>query len=244
MCTVTYLPVGKDAFIFTSNRDESKIRPTKIPVLENFGSYQLLFPKDAIAGGTWICLSNLNRIACLMNGAFERHEWKPPYRISRGLVLLDLFKQNSVNDFLENYNLNGVEPFTMIIIDSGQMIELRWDSVKKHIKPLETDKPKIWSSTSLYPKLIREKRELWFKKWLDGRTRFEQKNILDFHLHGGEGDSENDLTMNRYNMVQTVSMTSIVKNVQGASMYYHDLIAERVTETTIEFDCERISDAH
>lgn len=236
MCTVTFLPVGKDAFIFTSNRDESKIRPTQIPVLENFGSYQLLFPKDAVAGGTWICISNLNRLACLMNGAFERHEWNPPYRMSRGIVLLDLFKENSVTDFLENYDLNGVEPFTMIIIDSGQMTELRWDNVKKHIKPLETDKPQIWSSASLYPKPVREKREQWFKKWLAGRTAFEQKDILDFHHHGGEGDKENDILMNRYNMVQTISVTSIVKNAQSASMYYHDLVAGRTTETTIAFE--------
>lgn len=243
MCTVTYLPVGKNAFIFTANRDESKIRPTQVPVIENFGTYQLLFPKDSIAGGTWICLSNLNRVACLMNGAFERHEWKPPYRISRGIVLLDLFKYASVEDFIKEYDLNGVEPFTMIAIENGLMTELRWDSEKKHVKSLPADKPQIWSSASLYPKVIREKREVWFNKWLEGRTSFEQKDILDFHHHGGEGDTENDVVMNRYDMVQTVSVTSIVKNAQGASMYYHDLVASRTSEASIAFDRERILEA-
>lgn len=243
MCTVTYLPIGKN-FIFTSNRDESKIRPTQPPVVEQRDGYQLLYPKDAIAGGTWICLSNLNRVANLMNGAFERHEWKPPYRISRGVVLLDLFKHDKVDDFIKSYDLEGVEPFTMIIIDNGTMTELRWDSVKKHVKPLETNKPQIWSSASLYPKMIRDKREMWFNEWLKGRTSFEQKDILSFHHHGGEGDKENDVVMNRYDMVQTVSVTSVVKREKGASMHYHDLIANTTAETTIEFDRERILEAH
>lgn len=243
MCTVTYLPVGKNAFILTSNRDESRIRPTQVPVAENFGNYQLLFPKDAIAGGTWICLSNLNRVACLMNGAFERHEWKPPYRVSRGIVLLDSFKYPRAEDFIEQYDLNGVEPFTMIVNDNNRMTELRWDSSKKHIKSLPTDKPQIWSSASLYPKVIRDKREEWFGKWLEGRTRFEQKDILDFHHHGGEGDTENDVVMNRYDMVQTVSVTSVVKNEYSASMYYHDLVAGRTSEASIAFNRERIPEA-
>jgi len=239
MCTVTFLPLGNESFIFTSNRDESKIRPTQIPSIDERENCKLLYPKDILAGGTWICISDKNRVACLMNGAFERHERQLPYRISRGIVLLDLFNYASASEYVENYPLTDVEPFTLMIIENMQITELRWDSMNKHIRLLSATQPRIWSSASLYPKEIRDKREQWFAKWLTGRTTFEQKDILSFHHQGGEGDPENDVVMNRYDIVQTVSVTSIVKNEKGARMYYHDLIAGRTTETGIEFNREQ-----
>ena len=56
MCTVTYLPLENDGFILTSNRDESPMRKTIPPkkYLEN--GVELAYPKDQLAGGTWICL--------------------------------------------------------------------------------------------------------------------------------------------------------------------------------------------
>ncbi len=238
MCTITYLPTGKDSFIFTSNRDESKIRPTHHPSVDDAGELKLLYPKDSIAGGTWVCLSNHNRVAGLMNGAFERHEWKPPYRLSRGIVLLDLMKSDRLDDFLNDYNLEGVEPFTVIVYDNGQITELRWDGKQKHKKIIDTGKPQIWSSASLYPRLVREKREGWFAKWLEKRKEFLQKDILEFHRFGGEGDPENDFVMNRFDIVQTVSITSIIKKPDTAAMTYNDLVANKTSETSIPLDRE------
>ncbi|HXH18539.1 MAG TPA: NRDE family protein [Chitinophagales bacterium] len=236
MCTITYLPTHKDSFILTSNRDESKVRPTFPPAIEKAGNVKLLFPKDAVAGGTWICISSKNRVACLMNGAFEKHAWNPPYRKSRGLVVLDLFQYESVDDFMNGYNFEGIEPFTLIIYDRLSMTEFRWDGKDKYSKAIDTLQPHIWSSASLYPRAVRERRENWFRKWLEGRKKFLQDEILEFHRFGGEGDKENDFVMNRYDIVQTVSITSIVKTPQQAAMRYHDLIDSRISEITIEFE--------
>ena len=235
MCTITYLPTAKDAFILTSNRDESKMRPTHPPAIEQRNGVSLLFPKDSFAGGTWICLSDRNRLACIMNGAFEKHEWKPPYRKSRGLVMLELFDYPRVDDFIAQYDFEGIEPFAMIIYDHLIMTEFRWDGSKKHVKPLDANQPQIWSSASLYPKEVREKREAWFNEWLAGREIFEQADIVNFHQFGGEGDRENDFVMNRYDIVQTVSITSIVKTQQGATMSYHDLAEKKIYNAKIQF---------
>lgn len=238
MCTITYLPTATDAFILTSNRDESGLRPTRAPAIEDRGSLKLVYPKDLLAGGTWVCISNRNRAACLMNGAFEKHERKPPYRKSRGLVLLDLFDYESVSDFLSGYDFEGIEPFTIIVYDRLAMTEFRWDGTRKHTRAVDTGKPHIWSSASLYSIAVREKRERWFRKWLAERKNFDRDEILRFHRFGGEGDRENDFVMNRQGVVQTVSITSIVKNAEGAIMRYHDLMESRISETGIDFSRE------
>ena len=90
MCTVTYLPLENDGFILTSNRDESPMRKTIPPkkYLEN--GVELAYPKDQLAGGTWIGASTKNRLVCLLNGAFKKHERNSYYKMSRGLVVKNI----------------------------------------------------------------------------------------------------------------------------------------------------------
>ena len=101
MCTVTYIPSNKDSYILTSNRDESPQRASaEIPKKYKIFDQDIFFPRDPQAGGTWIASSEENYTLCLLNGAFKKHKWNPPYRMSRGLVLLDFFKYNNTNKFL------------------------------------------------------------------------------------------------------------------------------------------------
>lgn len=93
MCTVTYLPLGNNNFILTSNRDETPLRKTVLPkeYLEN--GVELTYPKDLLAGGTWIGLSEKKRLVCLLNGGFETHERKTPYKMSRGVLVKKILSE-------------------------------------------------------------------------------------------------------------------------------------------------------
>ena len=73
MCTVTYLPLENEGFILTSNRDESHIRKTIPPKKYVENGVELAYPKEQLAGGTWIGASTKNRLVCLLNGAFKKH---------------------------------------------------------------------------------------------------------------------------------------------------------------------------
>src|SRR5690554_7226187 len=83
MCTVTFIPKTKGDFILTSNRDEAPGRKTFAPEIYQEEGVQLMYPKDAVAGGTWIGLSGKKRAVSLMNGGFVSHIRKPYYRKSR-----------------------------------------------------------------------------------------------------------------------------------------------------------------
>ncbi|HQU58715.1 MAG: NRDE family protein [Phaeodactylibacter sp.] len=228
MCTVTYLPQGKNGFIFTSNRDEAPQRsPQRISRVELAGQ-ALVFPRDETAGGTWIAISNANRMACILNGAFEKHERRPPYRRSRGLMALDFFDFPSAGAFLQEYTFQGMEPFTMVIYERGDLWEFRWDEQQQHIRQLDTTQTYIWSSAPLYGPEIRERREQWFNDWKAAHPNFDQEDILHFHHTAGEGDSWNDVVMNRNNIVRTVSVTSILKTDKWMDMTYHDLLSDAI----------------
>jgi len=72
------------------------------------------------------------------------------------------------------------------------------------------------------------KRKKWFAEWIFGRTDFGSAAILDLHKKGGEGNPSIDFMMNRYNyLVQTVSITQIIKTEQAVEMFYHDLITNK-----------------
>ena len=152
MCTVSFLPL-KDGFILTSNRDELKARKADFPRTYNSKSGVITFPQDPKSGGTWIA-GGTTKMICLLNGAFEKHQHTPPYRHSRGKVILDAFDSKSFSEFRDNYDFSNLEPHTLVMIEFEtelKVVELRWDGEKKHISNKPSQNPHIWSSATLYP---------------------------------------------------------------------------------------------
>ncbi|HSZ25617.1 MAG TPA: NRDE family protein [Cytophagaceae bacterium] len=223
MCTVTYLPKNNGGFILTSSRDEKTIRPSALLPQEYFlHGKNIVFPKDPLGGGSWIAYSG-DRTACLLNGGFKKHTPTPPYKKSRGLMLLDYFSFDSIKKFVEDYDFKGIEPFTLILIELADLWELRWDSNTIHVIPYSSDLPHVWSSVTLYSEEVISKRKTWFQRWLSSDYRNDVESIRQFHKHAGEGDQENDLVMNRDNFMRTVSITSIEKNESSLTMVYEEV---------------------
>lgn len=226
MCTVTYLPFKNNEFILTSNRDEKSSRASALSIKPyKIGSQKIFFPKDTQAGGTWIACSENYWTACLLNGAFIPHQYNPPYRLSRGLMLLDFFGYQSVDDFIENYNFIGIEPFTLLLIHHEKEIifsELRWDGLTIHKTIIDQTQPHIWSSVTLYSPKIIETRQQWFNLWLMNNKNYTEESIINFHRNGGNGDMENDLMMQRGETMKTVSITCIAHLGEQIAMKYFD----------------------
>src|SRR5690349_21615601 len=126
MCTVTYIPCGSKKFI-TSNRDEKTFRKKALPPqFYLHGGIRLIYPKDGDAGGSWIAVNENGNVAVLLNGGFEKHISKPPYRKSRGLVFIDVIKHISPSEYFLDADLFRIEPFTIIILEQNKLFECRW----------------------------------------------------------------------------------------------------------------------
>lgn len=224
MCTVTFFPKPYNGFILTSNRDEAPGRNTFSPEIYNEDGVKLLYPKDALAGGTWIGISDKKRAITLMNGGFVAHARKPSYKKSRGVVVKDFLKTVNLKIEVENYNFEDIEPFTAIIVEwknDVQLFQLVWDGLNIHFSE-EPLGPRIWSSSPLYPADLKKKRELWFSGFLSKNISPSEKEILEFHKTAGEGDRYSNLIMDR-GVVKTKSITQIIRINDAVEMYYEDL---------------------
>ena len=222
MCTVTYLPLGNNDFILTSNRDEDPKRRTIPPKEYNEDGILLKYPKDELAGGTWIGLSEKNRLICLLNGGFTKHVRAASYKMSRGIIVKELLKVNNPVEIINQFDFNGIEPFTIVLVDWEKTLnayELVWDGEEKHFQELG-DQPKIWSSSTLYDEGMKQLRKDWFADWLKENTEISQENIVAFHQDDTRGEEGVSLKMKR-SRVETVSTTSVKKEKNHVTMDYY-----------------------
>jgi hypothetical protein len=227
MCTLSFYPKSdKNGFILTFNRDEMANRSTVDIV--NDGILGLIYPKDALHGGTWLALSTENgRFTCLLNGAFERHERQAIYRKSRGIVLLESFEFEDMKDFWHNYDLKDIEPFTMITAQDNRFLELRWDGFIRYTRQIDAEKPKIWSSATLYSQAVRSQREKAFSAFLKGKKNNPRATDLwNFHETPNLEKPENGILMKRSEgQPSTVSIAQITYSLtsQTIDFQYYEL---------------------
>lgn len=237
MCTVTFIPLTGSEYILTSSRDEQTSRlPATGPEISQFGSYNLMYPKDPKGGGTWIACDNNGKTACLFNGAFHTHIPQYPYRHSRGLIVLDFFRFPDVQSFSEKYNLDNIEPFTLVIIQNNKLVEFKWDGERRYLLNHDFTTPRIWSSATLYKKEIINLREKWFDEWKNTYKLSEQRDLIDFHLKAGDGRKETDVLMERKEFsLRTVSITSVGVLQNKIQMEYLDLINNKTMEKELDY---------
>ena len=226
MCTVSFIPVQGKVFI-THNRDEKIARSKALyPKEYTINGHKLLFPRDTAAGGSWFAMNMNGSAAVLLNGGFTKHIANPPYRMSRGLVFLDIMAAHDLYLAYSEVDLTGIEPFTMIIWTGRQLFECRWDADKKHIVELSAGAAHTWSSATLYEAAIISKRKKWFEDWLRRHPHPSMEDLLQFHLSAGDGDLHNSLRMNRDGFMLTVSVTGIEITKDKSMMQYLDLASE------------------
>lgn len=225
MCTVTYFPLENDNFILTSNRDEAPLRKTIPPkdYLEN--GVELTYPKDELAGGTWIGLSERKRLVCLLNGGFTKHQRNEYYKMSRGIIVKKILSDVDAVAFINDFDFTDIEPFTLILVDWKHQLEtyeLVWDGTKKHFEKLPQE-PRIWSSSTLYTDEMKALRETWFADFLKENTAYHQEKIIEFHQNEKLGTAETSPKMKR-SFVETVSVTSVKKENTSVNMLYENLL--------------------
>lgn len=223
MCTATYLPLS-GGFILTHSRDERTARPSAEPPEAYLHKQHLVvYPKDPQGGGTWIA-GSAHRTVCLLNGAFVAHRPEPPYRHSRGLVPLRFFEQNDIDTFLRQFDADGLEPFTLLMLEGGRLTELRWNGRQTFVQEKDPGQAHIWSSVTLYTPEVVRRRENWFQDWQRQTPQPTVEAIRQFHLQGGAGDARNAIRMNRDNALMTLSLTSIVHQSGAVRLIYDDFI--------------------
>lgn len=231
MCTVTIFYKGNNDFVLTSNRDESPNREALSPDFYTDNGINMLYPKDPISNGTWIGISEKKRLICLLNGGFSIHKREKEYRLSRGVVVKDLLASEAIENAINDYNFNGIEPFTLVISDWSstiQFYELVWDGKQKHFSQLPFG-AYIWSSSTLYTDEMKEERRNWFSNFKKEQELTSEK-LLTFHKSAGENNLDYGVVMDR-GFVKTTSITQVEKTNDVIEMRFHNL---KTSETSVK----------
>lgn len=241
MCTVSHLPVNNRYYI-TSNRDEKNVRqPALPPQTYLINGKKLLFPIDGDAGGSWIGINENGYAGVLLNGGYIKHVETPPYRMSRGLIFIEILSAESPLDSFLTENLFRIQPFTLVLLSQTHLYECCWDGSRKHTRMLPQEQPHIWSSVTLYEPAVIAKRKYWFSEWLKQHPAPSMEDILLFHRFAGDGDPVNDLWMNRDNRMLTVSITSMEVHPQAGKMTYYDLLINSNDQSLLPFIIQSVS---
>lgn len=231
MCTVSFVR-SNDKIILTSNRDEQVIRPAIEPLKYTVNNKNIIFPKDPKAGGTWYAADEDGTVLVLLNGASEKHIMNPPYRKSRGLIVLDIIGSDSPIENWRQIDLDNIEPFTLVLFQNRELYQLRWNGLEKETTPLDTSANYVWSSATLYPLEVRETREKWFYSFLETKPGITAEEMLNFHRYTEDENSENGLVINRNNILKTLSITQSVVEADKVTILHCDLMAHKEFTTS------------
>ncbi|HMG83541.1 MAG TPA: NRDE family protein [Ferruginibacter sp.] len=223
MCTVVFIPDNKKVF-FASLRDEDPERARALtPDISITDPISFLSPKDPLAGGTWIGANSFGNIIILLNGGFENHQRANYYRKSRGIIVSELLAMESPVAAWKNIDMKDIEPFTLIIWNGKELVQLVWDGKEKHTIKLNATLPQLWSSATLYNAEARSQRKALFQQWINKHPAISKTAVLDFFKTFTH--STNGFIMNRDEKVKTLSYTTIEIDHHIAEMSYYDLLA-------------------
>lgn len=221
MCTVTWINTEK-GWLLTSNRDEHILRANAdFPVCEEINNQKIYYAKDSIAGGSWFFVNESGDVIVLLNGGFNIHMRKESYRKSRGVVLKEFMASgDELNlDFWKEYDLNNIEPFTLVCFISGNLWELVWDGEQLHISPKESSQNHIWCSSTLYDLVLKAQRKNLFYQSSQLGLIKTGADIKNLHTTRFLFESQSELTKE----IKTVSITQLEITSESVDVMYEEL---------------------
>ena len=232
MCTVVFLP-SENGICIASLRDESpKRKNANVPAIIESNNISYLSPTDPVAGGTWIGVNQLGSIIVLLNGGFENHTKKKVYKKSRGVIVSELLaKEMPVKEWTA-MDMDGIEPYTLIVFTESKLFELVWDGQHKHQTMQANDQPQMWSSATLYDESAKAMRNQLFENWIAANPPMTKLSLLNFFK--SRDDKENGFIMNRKELVKTMSYSFIEMQQDAlASFSYYDFSSQTYHTTKI-----------
>lgn len=203
------------------------------PSVEIINAHKIIFPKDAKAGGTWFAASDRGITAVLLNGAFVKHTSKPPYRKSRGLVLLEIISADKPLSYFAEKNLQEIEPFTVVLYSQDDLYELRWDGGKAYKTRLSVSGNYIWSSATLYSNEVIAYRKNLFDRFIESTEMPTAALIHGFHA-SNNNDAENGFIINRKTGMKTFSITQAVVQPDLIQFAHTDLLQHQQFNETMQ----------
>jgi hypothetical protein len=219
MCILSVVK-SSDRLIITSNRDEQRSRKnSQVPETINLVNRRAVLARDAQALGTWLLTDDFGRTAILLNGAFTGHTPTPPYRESRGIILMNLFQEEDFKTAFLFYNLENIEPFQVVFIYKKNAIQCLWDGTQKHVFAIDLTRPKVFFSPTLYEPEQQDFKRNNFLSIFGKSDSITSTDLFNFHTAQSEENADSNFFMNRE--FQTTKSVTQIEIENNQSQYVH-----------------------
>lgn len=234
MCTISTIPL-KDEFVITFNRDEREFRQSNDFIsIENTGGKKIIYAKDPLAGGSWFAVDSQGNAAVLFNGGFKAHRKLPQYRISRGKLLLLCISAKNPLHFLQEIELSGIEPFSVLLYTKRKLRRITWTGNGKYFTELQHDKMHIFSSCTIYHEEIQKMRREWLQNYFQ-TSPIHPDTIINFHTSHNADDPENGLVIDRRDGCKTISISQMVLGHEGVKILHINTITGKKSTAKLDF---------
>ena len=234
MCTITYIPKNKYAYLLTHNRDEEVKRENGIePHKKQIAGRKVLMPVDGRSKGTWIAVNSAGETYCIMNGAFERHKPDPPYKHSRGLIIPKAMEEKSLEDYYYSDDFEAMEPFTLFRFGGNSLEKIVWDAKHKFYGKLNPEIPQLFTSATLYDEKAGSRRKEHFHDFLNNRKSVNSEDIIQLHEQKEKDKEYKNFFLKTGQGVQTISITQVDVNNKSIRMIYLDTLKTKRTEAEL-----------
>ena len=148
------------------------------------------------------------------------------------MIVLDLIATYSPILEWETIDLEGIEPFTLVLFQDEKLYQLRWNEIEKETVALDVTQNHIWSSSTLYSKEVRAKRANWFFNFMTSKKQVSSEDLFHFHRYTEDQNQEHGLIINRGDILKTLSITQTIIAQNKVEILYTDLISKKEFSST------------
>lgn len=234
MCTITFIPKSKHAYLLTHNRDEEAKREKSIePRKSQIAGRKVLMPVDGRSKGTWIAVNSAGETYCIMNGAFEKHKPDPPYKHSRGLIIPKSMEEKSLEDYYHLTDFEGLEPFTLFRFGASVLEKIVWDGKLKYYGKLDPGVSHLFTSATLYNEKVGKKRKELFQDFLEKRRSVSSQEIIQLHAQKDQPEEYRNFYLQTDQGIQTISITHVAVSSKSIRMIYLDTLKNNRAEAEL-----------
>ena len=171
-------------------------------------------------------MDEISNVIIQLNGGKTKHIAKEKYRLSRGVIVLELMASNAIVSTWKTIDLTDIEPFTLLVLENKQPFQLQWSGEEKSIIELDVNQTYIWSSSTLYSPDIQKQRAEWFEQYMNEIKEISAEKMKIFHKNTEPKDAKNGLIINRDNLYKTLSVTQVVISGNSILVNHSDLIQD------------------
>jgi hypothetical protein len=182
VCTLTWLR-REDGYELFFSRDESLQRlPAHAPTRTRRNGVEILAPRDADAGGTWLAVNAWGLTLGLLNGPADGPQ--PPAPVSRGLLVSDLADAREADEVarrLAGRDLARHRPFELAALQpAAPLLRAVWDGRRLELSTLE-DAAQPLCSSSLDPLGAGASRRALLERLRSEAGGLSEELLLGFH---------------------------------------------------------------